>query len=402
MSDPLLLSAAGRELLRARYRGALVDDVIPFWQRHGLDARHGGILTGLGRDGTILDTDKSMWAQGRAAWMFATLCNELEARPVWLDAARSCLEFLRKYGEGAEKMWFSVTREGAPLRMRRYVYSEAFAAIASAAYFKATGETRARDDANRFFATYGRHSFEPGVMPAKIEVATRPLQGLGPHMIAIVTAQELRWNLGDQRPDGSTYSAQIARSIAKIERDFLKPDQQALLETVGAGGEILDGFDGRTLNPGHAIECAWFILREGKWHCDPKLIALGCQILDWMWRRGWDEEFGGLLYFVDLKGGPVAEYWHDMKFWWPHNEAEIATLLAFELTKEPRYAQMHQMVHDWSWSHFPDSEHGEWFGYLHRDGRLSTPLKGNMWKGCFHLPRMLWLSGQLLRSDARF
>jgi N-acylglucosamine 2-epimerase len=47
-------------------------------------------------------------------------------------------------------------------------------------------------------------------------------------------------------------------------------------------------------------------------------------------------------------------------------------------------------VHEWAYAHFPDREHGEWFGYLHRDGTVSTRLKGNVWKGPFHLPRMQW------------
>ena len=67
----------------------------------------------------------------------------------------------------------------------------------------------------------------------------------------------------------------------------------------------------------------------------------------------------------------------------------IASLLAGWLTSEPKYAEWHALVHDWSFQHFPDAEHGEWFGYLHRDGRQSSPLKGNLWKGPFHLPRML-------------
>ena len=121
-------------------------------------------------------------------------------------------------------------------------------------------------------------------------------------------------------------------------------------------------------------------------------------MLDWMWKRGWDEEYGGLLYFVDVYGLPVQEYWHDMKFWWPHNETIIATLLAFQLTGDEKYARWHKQVHDWSHSHFPDSEHGEWFGYLHRDGRLSGRLKGNLWKGPFHLPRMQLTCWQIVEE----
>ena len=162
------------------------------------------------------------------------------------------------------------------------------------------------------------------------------------------------------------------------------------MEVVGAGGEIIDHFDGRLLNPGHALETAWFIMHEGAAREDRRLIRLGLAILDWMWPRGWDEEHGGLFYFRDLRGLPVQEYWHDMKFWWPHNEAIIATLLAWSLTRDAKYARWHQLAHDWSFEHFADPEFGEWYGYLHRDGRISSRAKGTIYKGPFHLPRMLW------------
>jgi N-acylglucosamine 2-epimerase len=286
-------------------------------------------------------------------------------------------------------MYFSVTREGQPLRLRRYAFSESFAAIASAAYAKAAGDARAASDAAKLFAAYLHCSFTPGATPPKFE-PTRPMKGVGPLMIGIATAQELRACLGELAISGHTCTEWIDGFIAEIERDFLKPELQALLEVVGPGGEVLDHHDGRTLNPGHAIECAWFIMHEGQLRRDPRLVQLGCTILDWMWARGWDEECGGLFYFRDLRGLPVQEYWHDMKFWWPHNEAIIATLLARQLTGNAKYARWHQQVHDWSFRHFADREFGEWYGYLHREGTLSSRAKGTMYKGPFHLPRMLW------------
>jgi N-acylglucosamine 2-epimerase len=394
-SEPQITHPPGRAQLQQDYRRALLEDVIPFWLKHGLDREHGGILTCLDRDGSVLDTDKSVWFQGRAGWMFATLYNTVERRPEWLEAARSCVEFSRRHCFAPNgKMYFSVTRDGRPLRMRRYVFSESFAAIANAAYFKATGDSRAAEDAVKTFATYLRYSFTPGVMPPKFE-PTRPMQSLGPRMICIATAQELRANLGDVTVAGRTCTEWIDESLAEIERHFLKPDQQALLEVVGPNGEVLDHSDGRTLNPGHALECAWFILHEGNLRRAPRLIRLGCTILDWMWARGWDAEYGGIFYFRDLRGLPVQEYWHDMKFWWPHNEAVIATFLTWSLTRDPKYAQWHQQVHDWSFSHFPDAEYGEWYGYLHRDGTIASRAKGSLYKGPFHLPRMLWYCWKL-------
>jgi N-acylglucosamine 2-epimerase len=219
------------------------------------------------------------------------------------------------------------------------------------------------------------------------------MRGLGFPMITINTAQELRESIGlDEANEW------IDRSTEAIRRYHVHEDIACVMESVGLDGERIDHFDGRTLNPGHAIECAWFILQEGQLRSDQELIRIGCTMLDWMWARGWDKEHGGILYFVDVNGLPVSEYWHDMKFWWPHNEAIIATLLAWSLTGHPKYGQWHALVHDWSFARFADPSYGEWFGYLHRDGRLSVPLKGNLWKGPFHLPRMLLTCWRILAT----
>jgi N-acylglucosamine 2-epimerase len=399
------ISYSNLQLLNETYRRGLLESTIPFWLKYGIDRQCGGLLSGLGEDGSVIDTDKAVWLQGRAAWTFATLYNTVEPRPEWLAASKHCLDFIRSHCRGpGGKLYFSVTREGRPLRMRRYVFSESFATIGSAAYAKVTGDERARAEALDYFETYLHHSFTPGVMPSKTDPCTRPMQGVAPHMIAIATAQEVRAVLGDVTVKGATCTQWIDRSLTAIEHDFYKPGLGALMEVVGSNGEIVDHFDGRTLNPGHAIECAWFILHEAKLRQrDPRLLRLGLGILDCMWARGWDREHGGIFYFTDLRGLPVQEYWAEMKFWWPHNEAEIATLLAWQLTGDPKYAGWHALVHDWSHRVFADPIHGEWFGYAHRDGRISTRLKGNTWKGPFHLPRMQLycgqLTGELMGSD---
>lgn len=386
------------ELIRT-YRDGLLQDVIPFWLRHGLDRKHGGIHTALGRRGELLDSDKSVWFQGRAAWTFANLYNTAEPRPEWLEAALSCAEFLHdRCADLTGKLHFTVTAEGDPLRMRRYVFSECFAAIAYGAVHHATGQAKWKERAVAAFDLFLKFNREPGHIPPKTSPETRPMKGLSPLMMTLVTAQDLREDLGDVVVRGRTLTQWAAAAIAEIGRDFVKPDLRAVLETVGPSGEIHDHFDGRLLNPGHAIEAAWFILREARRSGDEAMKRLGLDMLDYMWERGWDREHGGILYFTDLYGKPIQEYWHFMKFWWPHNEAIIATLLAHLMTGDAKYAEMHRLVHDWSYAHFPDKEHGEWYGYLDRQGRPTTELKGNMWKGPFHMPRQKLLCWQMLEG----
>ncbi len=387
--------------LRKFYRDGLLEDTIPFWLRHGLDHEYGGLLSGLDRDGSLIDSDKSAWLQGRAAWTFATLFNTVERRDDWLQASRLCLDFLRDHFRSADgKLYFTTTRDGRPLRMRRYSFAECFASMGSAAYAKATGEARAAGEAVAFFERFLHEAVEPGAAPAKVNPATRPMRSLGVPMMTIVTAQELRAALGDRQAAGRSCSEWIDRAVADIERYHYKPDAGVLMETVGRDGEILDHFDGRTLNPGHAIECAWFLLHEAKTRGnDSRLLCLGLAILDCMWERGWDREHGGLLSFTDVHGLPVQEYHAEMKFWWPHNEAVIATLLAWQLTGDSKYAAWHALVHDWSHRVFADPEHGEWFGYATREGRITTRLKGNTFKGPFHLPRMQLYGWRLLEES---
>ena len=380
--------------LIATYREGLLNDTLPFWTQHCVDREHGGFMTSLNRDGTVIDTDKSVWQQGRFTWLLGELYNHVQQRDEWLELAKHGADFIDQhcFDRKDGRMWFHVTREGQPIRKRRYAFSESFAAMAYGELAKATGDSQYAEKAERAFRGFISQNLEPkGVQPKFTD--TRPTRGIGFPMITIVTAQELRESIG--LIDAQEW---IDRGIDDIRRYHLKEDIQCVMETVSPNGDIIDHFDGRTLNPGHAIECAWFIMKEGKLRGDDVLIHTGCQMLDWMWERGWDSEYGGMRYFVDVNGLPVQEYWHDMKFWWPQNESIIATLLAYTLTGDKKYADWHRQIHDWTYKHFPDGEHGEWFGYLHRDGRISSQLKGNLWKGPFHLSRMQLVCWQLLES----
>jgi len=384
--------------LIATYRDGLLNDTLPFWLRHAVDREHGGFQFCLDRDGSVVDTDKGVWQQGRFIWLLSMLDHELRDtehwRREWLETAKHGIEFLQRHCVDRDgRMFFQVTREGHPLRQRRYVFTEAFGAMAFAAYAQAADDQQAADQARKLFRLMLKYNTTPGLIRPKVDPRTRPSKSLSVPMITLITAQTLRDTIDDPLAHES-----VDRAIADL-RDFVKPELEAVMETIAVDGSIIDHFDGRTLNPGHALEAAWFVLQEAcRRNHDAELITLGTNIVDFMWQRGWDEEFGGIFYFRDVFGKPVQEYWHDMKFWWPHNEAVLATLYAHHATGEDKYADWHAMVHDWSHQHFRDEEHGEWYGYLHRDGRISVPLKGNIWKGPFHLPRMQFTCWQLLET----
>jgi len=320
--------------------------------------------------------------------------NHIEQNPEWLAAAKSTIDFIEQHCFDSDgRMFFEVTASGEPLRKRRYVFSETFAAIAMAEYAIASGEREYAEKALKLFKDIQRFLNTPGVLEPKYWNTVQS-KGHSIVMILINTASRIRAAIADPALD-----KQIDDSIALLQKDFMHPEFNALLETVGSNGEFIDTINGRIINPGHCIETSWFILEEAKYrNWDKQLTDMALTILDWSWEWGWDKEYGGIINFRDCRNLPPQDYAHDMKFWWPQTEAIIASLYAYQATKDEKYLAMHRQVSDWTYAHFPDHEFGEWYGYLHRDGTVSQPAKGNIFKGPFHIPRMMTKGYELCRE----
>ncbi len=376
-----------------RYRDDLTENIMPFWLKNGLDRVNGGIYTCLDRDGSLIDTTKSVWFQGRFAFVASFAYNTVEKNPEWLAAAKSTIDFIEAHCFDTDgRMYFEVTADGRPLRKRRYVFSESFAAIAMAEYAKASGDMTYAEKALNLFKDIRHFIATPGCLEPKY-LDTLQAKGHSIVMILINTASRIREVIKDPVLD-----QQINESLESL-KDFVKPEFKALLEMVGPNGEFIDTINGRLINPGHCIETAWFMLEEAKhrgW--DKEITQRALEILDWSWQWGWDEQYGGIINFRDCRNLPPQDYSQDMKFWWPQTEAIIATLYAYEATGDEKYIEMHRQISEWTYAHFPDAEYGEWYGYLHRDGTVAQPAKGNIFKGPFHIPRMMIKSYELCKE----
>lgn len=376
------------------YKKDLTENIMPFWMKYGLDRENGGVYTCVDRDGSLMDTTKSVWFQGRFAFICSFAYNNVEKNQEWLDAAKSTLEFIEKHCFDEQgHMYFSVTAEGKPLRKRRYVFSETFAAIAMSEYALATGDQHWAKRAIQVFEDTQRFLATPGFLPAKFEADVK-LQGHSIVMILINVGSCIRKVVNDPK-----LTQQIDESIEKLKKYFIHPEFKCLLETVGENGEFIDTNMTRTINPGHCIETSWFIMEEAKlrgW--DKPMFDMALQVFDWSWDWGWDKQYGGIINFRDCKNLPSQDYSQDMKFWWPQCETIIASLYAYLGTGDEKYLYRHERISEWTYAHFSDAEYGEWYGYLHRDGTVAQPAKGNLYKGPFHIPRMM-IKGYMLCQE---
>lgn len=370
------------------FKSILTENILRFWLTHGLDKDNGGIWTGLDEQGNLIETDKSVWFQGRALWVFSHAYEKIYPNKDYLQAADYIVRFLDSYCfDNDGRMFFRVTADGKPVIKRiRYFFSEAFAALGYAAYGRITGNKEYCNKAFYLYQQIKKLRSTDGLLIPKFNQAVEPSISFGPDMILINVLSELRYSLPQK---AEMITNDISNLISHIERYFVRDDMHIVLEQCSPDGTFMkDHFEGRQINPGHAIEGAWFIMEEGIITNNEHYRELGLKMLDWMWQCGWDESYSGIIQYRDALKLPLSEYHQDMKFWWPQCEASIASIMAYSITKEVKYLKMFSLVNEYINSHFFDKKNGEWYGYLHRDGTLATTIKGNMYKGPFHIPRM--------------
>ena len=388
--------------LKQFYHKHLMEQVIPFWMHSDLiDKEYGGFISSVDREGRSYNDDKSVWFQGRCLWTFSSLCNRYGKRPEWVEAATRGAKFIKDHciDSADGRMYFVVTRDGKPLRKRRYFFSESFLVVGFAEYYGVSGDKADLELAEKYFDLMYRLYRHPETDPFKItpkeNAEVRSLHSNANPMVLVSSAQTLK----KVNPERKEYYNEIINAIID---DMIglhyKEDLQCVLENVMLDGSILDNPAGRTINPGHCIENSWFLMNQAVQENDEKLLGKALNILRWSLEIGWDKEYGGIKYFTDLYNRPCEQLEHDMKLWWVHNECLIATLLAYHLTGDTYYEEWYEKLHTYVFSHFPDEEFGEWYGYLHRDGTVSHTQKGSLWKGPYHLPRCLMLCEQILEA----
>lgn len=381
-------------VLANQYKDELLNNVIPFWERYSRDEEFGGYFTCLDRTGKVYDTDKFIWLQGRQVWMFSTLYNRVAPKQQWLDMALHGADFLLKNGHDGDLNWyFSLTREGKPLVQPYNIFSDCFVSMALGQLYKATGNEMYAKIARDTFSNILKRRNNPKGIYNKAVSGTRPLKGFSLPMILCNLSLELEHLLPE-----SLVNETITEVLNEVMGVFYQNDSGLILENVNPDGSFSDSFEGRLVNPGHAIEAMWFIMdlsvRLKNKELAQKAVDIMLNTLDY----GWDKEFDGIFYFLDIKGYPPQQLEWDQKLWWVHIETLISLIKGYALTGNENCLTWFEKVQEYTWNHFSDPDNGEWFGYLNRRGEVLLPLKGGKWKGCFHVPRGLFQVWKTLES----
>lgn len=391
---PSLPLDRSRRLLRV-YRDSLLDDLVPWWERYSPDPECGGTFTCLERDGRVYAGDKYTWMLGRQVWMFSRLYNGRKRRHEWLELARLGAGFLLDHAlldDG--KMLFRLSREGRARARCLSLYTECFALMGFAELARATGDGALRTRAMEMYSRVADRLGQPD-HTAMLGYPVEPSFHLHAHDMIRLT---MAWLFSELEGDEG-WSDEIRVSVDSLVGRHWKPELGALLENVAPDGSpLLELPEGRMFHPGHTVESGWMLMEVARRRGDRDLLDTAVEITLAALEHGWDEEFGGLRYLTNIDRTPTHELGADLKLWWPHSEALYATILGWALSDREDLRSWHERVHDYTFARFPDPEHGEWYGYLNREGSPVFTAKANGWKGFFHVPRALLRAVELLEE----
>ena len=226
--------------LAEKYKTELFENVVPFWLTHSQDKEYGGYFTCLLRDGTVFDTDKFIWLQGREVWFFSYLYNKVEKRQEWLDCAIQGGEFLKRFGHDGDYNWyFSLTREGRPLVAPYNIFSYTFAAMAFGQLALATGNKEYEEIAQKTYARILEKKDNPKGMWNKLIPGTRDLKNFALPMILCNLSLEIEHLL-----DEEVLKQTIEHCIHEVMDVFYRPELGLVVENVTIDNQLSDSFEG--------------------------------------------------------------------------------------------------------------------------------------------------------------
>ncbi|MFW6368899.1 MAG: AGE family epimerase/isomerase [Spirochaetota bacterium] len=380
--------------LKQFYEDQIHNDIMPFWTDNAIDWERGGIFTGIKDDGTVLTTNKYIWSNARAIYTFSALCNRIEDKKIWRQAADNIFEFCLKNGRDSEGRWIYLTdRDGKQLEGEKAIQVDAFAIMGLVEYAKLTGDKRAIDAAVETYHSARNRLAKPGTYGTFPYPTPEGYIAHRDYFQFAFAFFELGWYLNDE-----TIIEHSLEKAGMVMDCFRQPERNGLVEYVSESThEFVDTPVGRTMVPGHAIEAMWFLIHVYRETGDTERIRQAIETIHGSIEKGWDPEYGGILLGIDIdnKEEPYWKNW-EKKIWWVFVEALYGLLLAYEHAPEQWCLDWYARVHEWAFRHFPVPEHGEWTQRLDREGKVTDTVVALPVKDPFHLPRAFILSAEVL------
>ena len=416
--------------LKNFYEDHLKTMLLPFWMERAIDYEYGGYYTCFDNSGEkLLSYDKYTWSQGRMVWVFSKLstmeCFSKEEQIEFLKLANMGTKFLMKnclLENG--NCTFLMERDGTPKRQAPNMdydtsfYADCFVVLGLSKYAQVSGDLSALDFAKKLY-----NSIKKRIDSDTFKSEPYPVPGgyrsHGIYMIMLNTTHELATALREMKDEKYEEIDGYAEGyMREIMDNFVSKDYviQEMIRQDDA--HIYDTLYGRYINPGHTLECMWFIMHYAMEKEYRDIIDIGIKVVESTFEKGWDREYGGILLFADRDGGKpkgsiegiedqamcqkILNDW-DNKLWWTHSEMLYTLLLFHKLSGDAKFLELYEQAHEYVFSTFPNSnrEIGEWIQIRDRKGDPEQKVVALPVKDPFHIIRNVVLIIDLLGGECQ-
>jgi len=384
--------------LKSFYTDHLKNTMLPFWLERAPDTEYGGFFTCFSPDGSkLITTDKFTWSQGRVAWLFAKLAATSalifsdDERKQFMDISKLAVDYMVRYAIGPDGGYFLTKQDGTPKEYAPKMglcpssFTDVFIVLGLSGYAAASKDPKLLDMAFKHFYNVEQKVSDHSFRTAPYIIDPDMCLASGSMSIVQLTTELHRAciALGDSRAESLKPFA--VKHCDRIFNNFRQPDG-VILEQIKKDLIPAESFLGRFINPGHSTEMGWFILENCVIRNDDTGVSEAVNIIEKALEIGKDQDYGGILYYVDRDGGQprgqiITEadakakeaYDRDWsnKLWWPHTETLYALMLAYAHTKKSSLLDEFDKLHEYTFKTFPnpDKTVGEWIQLRDREGQ---------------------------------
>ena len=368
------------------YRKYLTDDILEFWLKDSIDTEYGGIMNQVDKYGNVTSDEKNAWFIGRALWTYSMAYRLIDKNEKYLSVCENLFNFFEKCTLENNRLPHLMTKEGVAKTIRPvYYYSEMFAAMGCAQYYRICKKNEVLKKAEAFFDTvynlYQENQHTTQEIGVEWECRT-----FGLHMAMLATTQFVR-NMGMKT---DKYNKIIDDIISEMKNGgYVSDEKKCVLEHISMDRHPLPGDFGAISCPGHIYEAAWFVLCEAEYRDNDEYRKFGKRLCIYAMPEGYNKE---TIFIPTLRNIETAPFGNkdEPYIWWPQCEAIITYHLLYNIYSDKTYTELAEKLEKETFDAFADSKDGEWYCAVDDNKKPTGENKGSIIKGPFHLPRMLF------------
>jgi mannose/cellobiose epimerase-like protein (N-acyl-D-glucosamine 2-epimerase family) len=371
------------------------DSCAHFWLQTW-DNSIGGFFTNIDRFGNVITswgTNKNMLTQSRNAYGL-TRAYMLTGDTTYLGFAKRALDWMYEHAwDETYGGWFQeININGNPINptANKTAFYQHYALLGIAAYYEATHDTTAWNwlmKGYEHLENYywdSRPGFEGYYDQTNYTTTTAWNKSFNATVDAITTHLLYLYLMTEEE----VYKDRLLEIAEEVKSRFVSSMPQQAIGFVEMYDSDWNWNNSETMTiMGHVLKAGWCLARVNQLFPDTSYVSNAKYLINDVWQKGYDHEYGGPYKDFNRVTGEMLLWGlgDSAKAWWQMEQAIVAGLQMYNLTREDWYLQMADETINFFMQFFVDHQYGEVYENRKRRGGLAwNDAKGNSGKAGYH------------------